>query len=108
MALSNDTVLVTEDDVKLALGNTTGIKEDWITFAVAATIAYVVDLKGQLLTWPWDYKLGATKIAAGLVRDAASPAIAEPFSSGSVARRATDVEIEQLLKTGRFQRPAVG
>ncbi|HXG71272.1 MAG TPA: hypothetical protein VNJ04_11770 [Gemmatimonadaceae bacterium] len=58
--------------------------------------------------WPADYVLGAVKLAAGLHRDAATPGIAEPFAQANVYKRATDVEIEQLLQIGRFSTPVVG
>lgn len=81
-----------------------------VVLAREAAYAYVTryhDLPGEA-GWPYDYRLGAVKLTASLYRDKASPGVVEPFSSGNVYKRATDIEIEQLLRIGRFALPGVG
>lgn len=82
--------------------------------AVAAAVAYVAryhsEPVGDGAAWPMDYVLGATKLAANLYRNANAPGVAEAFgaTADTAYRRATDVQIEQLLRIGRFAPPMVG
>lgn len=118
MALSDQTELLNEDDVKAALGGDASVPAGDITSAVRATKAYVMRehseasvTVGDVVTWPWDYKLGATKLAAGLVRGGFSAAVGGEVGDGysmQALARLTDVEIEQLLRMGRFTPPRIG
>lgn len=117
MALSPQTELLTVADLKTAVGDNT-IPEDTFTLAVQATKAHVlryhsvasVTVDGTI-TWPYDFKLGAVKLAAGLVRSGFSAATSsdpnDPLSQATL-NRLTDLEIEQLLRIGRAQEPRIG
>lgn len=121
MPYSNTTQLVTPEDVTTALRGDSSVLADDITFAVAATKAYVaryhdtpyVDPTGDplVVNWPYDYKLGAVKLATALVKSGFSAAInadpSDPLVQSSLGRL-TDIEIEQLLEIGRFATPLVG
>lgn len=60
--------------------------------------------------WSADQKLGALLLALGLYRDKASPGVIENYGGLDRAayRRATDVQIEQLLRIGRYAKPVIG
>ena len=113
MALSDGSVLLTDDDLKSELGGQ-GLDPEKVTRAKDAAIAFVLRRKADPTetdpagTWPADFKLGALRLAVGLYRDALKPGVAEPFAQGNVYARATDVQIEQLLQIGRFSLPEVG
>lgn len=99
--------------VKAELGLSAPAEEPKLVAAVAATIAFVAryhESPPEGTDWNADYTLGATKLAAGLYRNANSPGVSETFGMGSdtAFRRATDVQIEQLLRIGRFSPPMVG
>ncbi len=79
-----------------------------LKLAKEAAIAYVERFHGIRDKWPADYQLGAVRLAAALYRDKANPGATDPFGTGNVLRRATDVQIEQLLQVGRFAAPEVG
>lgn len=81
---------------------------EWFDLAADAATSYVTDRLGERETWSASQRLGAVKLAAGLYRDQASVGLAEAFSDANIRRRATDVEIEQLLRIGRYQLPGVG
>lgn len=103
--------LIADDALSRAVtGSTQGATPlpDDLTLAKEAATAYVERFHGKRDEWPADYRLGALRLAAGLYRDKANPGITEPFSSGNVMRRATDIQIEQLLELGRFAMPKVG
>lgn len=103
--------LIPDDALRRAVtGSTAGaqpVPED-LALAKAAATAYVIRHHGARAAWPADYQLGAIRLAAGLYRDKANPGVAEPFGGTNVLRRATDVQIEQLLQIGRFALPEVG
>lgn len=121
MPYSTATQLVTAEDVKLALRGDTAALDADIDLAVAATTAYVaryhdtpyVDPTADplVVAWPADYKAGAVKLAASLVRSGFSATLnsdpADPLVQSSLGRL-TDVEIEQLLEIGRFATPRIG
>lgn len=119
MALSPVTVLLTDSDVIAALGDTTGIEDETITLAVMATIDYVgryhstpmTDAEPPTVAWPYSYKLGAVKLASGLVRGGLSAALGEneptDMFSNQAFERVTDISIEQLLRIGRFALPRI-
>lgn len=99
--------------VKEELALTAPADDPKLAAAVAATIAYVARYHTSPdgdTPWPADYRLGAAKLGANLYRNANSPGVGEAFGvSNDVAyRRATDVQIEQLLRIGRFAPPVVG
>ncbi len=99
--------------VKEELALTAPADDPKLASAVAATISYVNryhTAPADGAEWPADYRLGAAKLAANLYRNANSPGVGEAFGvSNDVAyRRATDVQIEQLLRIGRFAAPVVG
>lgn len=91
-------------------GQTPGANIDAADLALAKNAAYAYVLRSHSAReeWPGDYQLGAIRLAAGLYRDKGNPGITEPFSQGNVLRRATDVQIEQLLQIGRFALPQIG
>ena len=93
----------------LALTGIPGSADDErIRAAVEAANAYVRRYRGDV-PWTADMELGAAKLAAGLVRDGYKPTIGEGWEqNGNVFARVTDVEIEQLLRIGRFAPPVVG
>lgn len=99
--------------VKAELALTAPVDDPKLAEAVAATIAYVKryhTAPAGDVEWPADYRLGAAKMAANLYRNANSPGVGEAFgiSNDTAYRRATDVQIEQLLRIGRFAPPVVG
>lgn len=103
--------LIPDSALRSAVGDSTpgaNIDPDALALAKAAAIAYVERYHGKRAEWPDDYRLGAIRLAAGLYRDKASPGVTEPFGNANVLRRATDVQIEQLLQLHRFAGPQVG
>lgn len=98
--------------VKAELALTAPADDPKLAAAVAATIAYVARYHSEPTSgeWPADYQLGAAKLAANLYRNANSPGVGEAFgiSNDTAYRRATDIQIEQLLRIGRFAAPVVG
>ncbi|GAB2558778.1 hypothetical protein [Leucobacter ruminantium] len=103
--------LIKDADLRRSVGGDTpgaAIDAEALALAKAAAIAYVVRHHGALEAWPADYQLGALRLAAGLYRDKANPGTTDPFGNANVHRRATDIQIEQLLEVGRFARPRVG
>ena len=110
--LSDDpTVLIPDDALRRAVGGQTQgavINTEDLELAKTAAEAYVHRYKGQQTEWPADVRLGALRLAAGLYRDKARPGVVEAFSQENTHRRATDIQIEQLLRIGRFAEPQVG
>ncbi|WP_217182607.1 hypothetical protein [Streptomyces sp. AC495_CC817] len=103
------TPLIDEGAARVACGlPATGEPDAELTRAIAAATAYVERYHGQRDEWPDDYRLGALRLATGLYRDAAQKGLTEPFGTSNTARRATDIEIEQLLRIGRFALPQIG
>ena len=105
--------LTTPAEVKAELGLTVDVNDAALLDAVSAAQAYVLryhDAPADGEEWPDDYRLGAKRLAGGLYRNANSPGVSEAFgiSSDTAYRRATDVQIEQLLRIGRFAPPMVG
>lgn len=103
--------LIPDDALRRAVGGQTpgaNINADDLELAREAAYAYVIRAHGVRETWPADYILGAIRLAAGLYRDKANPGVTEPFGSQNVHRRATDIQIEQLLEIGRFAPPRIG
>lgn len=99
--------------VKAELALTAPADDPKLSEAVAATVAYVAryhTAPADGAEWPADYRLGAAKMAANLYRNSNSPGVGEAFgiSNDTAYRRATDVQIEQLLRIGRFAAPVVG
>lgn len=82
--------------------------QDDLDLAREAAYAFVLRHHEARDEWPGDYVLGAIRLAAGLYRDKANPGVTEAFGSSNVHRRATDIQIEQLLRIGRFQLPQIG
>lgn len=60
--------------------------------------------------WTADQRLGALLLAVGLYRDKATPGVIEQYGGIERAayRRATDIQIEQLLRIGRHALPVIG
>lgn len=60
--------------------------------------------------WTADQKLGGLLLAVGLYRDKATPGVIEQYGTIERAayRRATDIQIEQLLRIGRYAKPVIG
>lgn len=105
--------VVTAAAVKTELALTAPADEPKLLDAVAAAAAFVAryhTAPADNQPWPADYRLGAVKLAANLYRNSNSPGVSEAFGgAGDQAfRRATDVQIEQLLRIGRFAAPLVG
>lgn len=103
--------LIPDGALRRAVGGQTpgaAINADDLALARDAAYAYVVRAHGVLESWPADYKLGAIRLAAGLFRDKANPGVTEPFGQQNAHRRATDIQIEQLLELGRFAPPRIG
>ncbi|MFJ2370876.1 hypothetical protein [Microbacterium sp. NPDC087665] len=103
-----EATLIDEGAVRAACGLPASGEDGELTRAIAAARAYVERYHGVRATWPDDYRLGAIRLATGLYRDAAQKGMAEPFGQSNTARRATDIEIEQLLRIGRFAGPQIG
>lgn len=118
VAYSGPTELLTPGDVRKALGDDAELAGDDLDLAVAATKAYVARLHTTpttgtppVVAWPADYKLGAIKLAAGLIRNGFSASIApDPLDGQTQAAlgRVSDIEIEQLLQIGRFAPTVIG
>lgn len=105
--------LLTPAAVKTELALTAPADDPKLLTCVEATKAFVAryhTAPADDAAWPADYQLGAVKLAANLYRNSNSPGISEAFGATSdvAYRRATDVQIEQLLRIGRFAPPAVG
>lgn len=105
--------VTTAELVKEELSLTAPAENAKLAQSVAAAVSYVARYHREPTegtAWPADYVLGATKLAANLYRNANAPGVGEAFgvSSDTSFRRATDVQIEQLLRIGRFSRPMVG
>lgn len=103
--------LIPDDALKRAVGEGTPgavINDKDLALARDAAYAYVLRFHEDRETWPADFTLGAIRLAAGLYRDKANPGVTEPFGSSNTLRRATDVQIEQLLQIGRFAAPGIG
>lgn len=90
--------------------NTVPAPDSNAMFDLAANAAtdYVTDKLGEQEMWSARQRLGAVKLAAGLFRDQAQVGLVEALSDMNVRRRATDIEIEQLLRIGRYELPGVG
>lgn len=105
--------LVTPAAVIADLALTVPVTDPALVACVDAAKAFVAryhDDPAEGADWPADYRLGALRMAGGLYRNANSPGISEAFGgiSDTAYRRATDVQVEQLLRIGRFAPPAVG
>lgn len=102
--------LVTEEALKGLLGP--GADNEQVKLCVEATEAYVERYLGardeQRPTWSSAEQLGARKLARNLYRDSMQSGIAAPYEEPGMFKRATDVEIEQLLRIGRYAPPRVG
>lgn len=79
-----------------------------LDLAVSAANAFVKRYKGDLKEWPPDYRLGAVMQAANLYRRRNTPGGVDTFGETGVYVRATDTEVERLLRIGRYSPPGVG
>lgn len=100
--------LIDEGAVRHACGLPAQGADGELERAIAASQSFVERYHGTRDEWPDDYRLGAVRLATGLYRDAAQKGLVEPFGQSNTARRATDIEIEQLLRIGRFALPQIG
>lgn len=82
-----------------------------LVLACDAAEAYVRRYLDEPATgWSADQRLGALLLAVGLFRDKATPGVIEQYGGIERAayRRATDIQIEQLLRIGRHALPVIG
>lgn len=93
------------DELGLPAG---GPDDPRLDLAIDAATEYITRYKGTPAAWKADYRLAGVRLAVGLYRDAAKVGITEAFASSSTYKRATDVQIEQLLQIGRYAAPQVG
>lgn len=96
------------EDVRAYIGLDAPDDGPALQLATDAANAFVIRYKGERSTWTADLKLGAVMQAAGLYRRRNTSGGVELFGEAAAYTRATDSEVERMLRIGRYAPARVG
>lgn len=110
--MADVTAPATPEGVRVYLGlSEADTDTEALNLSCAAANAFLRRYKGDEPPgdgWPSDWVLGTVMQAAGLYRRRNTPGGVDTFGDTGMYVRATDTEVERMLRIGRYAPPGVG